>query len=64
MTIKKVSELKIGDRVMGVDGKPHKITAIGNWTRSALFLSIDGKPDGAMSKNDEVEVLDGTPAPL
>jgi hypothetical protein len=54
---KRVGELKVGDVVIGTDNKPHKITALGSWGRSCLFVSVDGKPDGAMRKSDVVEIV-------
>lgn len=56
--LKTVGRLRVGDRVMGEDGKPHTVTAIGNWGRGSRFLSIDGRPDGAMFCSDLVEVVE------
>jgi hypothetical protein len=58
MILKEVGKLKIGDLVMGTDGKPHRITDIGRWDRGSRFLSVDGKPDGVMFSSDLVEVVE------
>jgi len=57
--LKQVNQLRVGDLVMGTDGKPHRVTAIGNWGRGARFVSLDGKPDGAMLSSDLVEMAAG-----
>jgi hypothetical protein len=55
-TEKTVGELQIGDRVLGNDGKQHKVTGIGAWGGYSRFLSLDGKPDGAYLRAYRVQV--------
>ena len=58
MKLKPVSQLRVGDIVMGTDDKPHRVTGIGAWGRGSRFISLDGKPDGAMHSSDLVEVVE------
>ena len=58
MTTKQVKDLRVGDLVMGTDGKPHRVTNICNWTHGTRFISLDGKPDGWIRLTDEVETVE------
>ena len=59
---KRIDDLKVGDRVIGTDDKPHKVTVIAPWGRYNRFLGLDGKPDGSYPNTWVVTVVDGTQA--
>jgi len=54
----KVKDLRVGDMVENEQGGTSRVTRIGYWSPTALFIEVDSNPasSGWMKRDDVVEV--------